>query len=374
MRWALSIIGCWSVVLAACGPTTDDTLPNGNATPSLVTTSSEVATTSPSASVTSSSSTTTRPTAAPSVLDDVVFLVAGPEGVSLNSPTGVQPILADRWVRVAFPDRQGGVVFQGWQGGIWWMPSLNHEPVEVVAVGDLQNATSLKSRPVALYTVGVECTSEELFDEECYRSSLWLRYLDGDEDRVLFEFWTFDGGLISASSGGGTVAASMMGSSDQGGMRFFTVDGAPLDVPHPPPAEPLGMGDCWVADLSPDGSVLAYSDTAGLCAQAPFDVAVLDLISGEELLRFDLGTGGYPFPGATVLDFDGAKVFVMQRGVPPMMVANDGSQQEITWLPEWLWKLEQVDHPDQCSTWAFGNGGGQVFCHPPGTAVLWDAG
>lgn len=103
-------------------------------------------------------------------------------------------------------------------------------------------------------------------------------------------------------------------------------------------------------------------------------MAVLDLISGEELLRFDLGTGGYPFPGATVLDFDGAKVFVMQWGVPPMMVANDGSQQEITWLPEWLWKLLEVDSPDQCSTWTFGNWEGHVFCHPPGTAVLWDAG
>lgn len=316
--WVLAAV----LVASACDASDDGSA--ASTSPSTAATSAPSDTTSATTTTTSPnpSTTTTAPGATPT------YLVYGWEGVTrVHGDTSEQ--LATEPVRWATRDGAGGVVFSSVaeQPGWVWMSAGADRPLRI-SLGDdgwprLRSVFLLEDRPSALVSRSFEGMS--LCEPRDYFQELTILDLETGEERLLMchnegpdagEFFTSYGGSLFSSVAWLAVGASGTNSF----LWFYNLNGERVPVEHNPFAE--SCAPCQLsAELSPDGSLLAYALWPTAYWQQPeppdgdytrahrewyarqqhiaTEVVVMEMTTGAEVFRTEVAADG------RLTDFDG---------------------------------------------------------------------
>ncbi len=200
-------------VVSACG---GDEIGPATETSAVATVSSSVATSTTTSAGDSTSTATALPrasattaTTTPTNGAQPALLVAHDKGISLWSPDGVEVILEEGPIEVAFADRRGGVVFQR-EGisaeldsvmPIEWIPALGEAPVVLVDEPDarqlrLKDVTLVDGRSTLIYRA-----SRLLGGETDQIDHLVALDLDSGEELTLGIIGSFESSSVSYSIG-----------------------------------------------------------------------------------------------------------------------------------------------------------------------------
>lgn len=390
-RAALAVALSVSVSVTACGAEGDDATPPIDSS----TTMSPGSTPTSLASTTTFLATTTT-TTVPTVADGTRFLVHGPAGIGLWSVrSGLEVWIGDTPIAAAQPDGRGGVFYQApFDAGtvedpntecepIWHLSERGAEPGMVVEDRDgecvtLHAGATIDGHSHLIYTSPVPPLEDDEpgVDDVSFQDEVVLLDFTTGEDSAFTRYWTIDGGLHTIALSERRIALTLQGSSDQGVALFHDVAGNPEQPPFPPPAEPIGEGDCWAVALSPDGSRLAYAPIWTGCGDLPGHLRIIDLDTGDQLADVVLPDDG-PFPGTAALAFDptGSRVLVTLTDQSPWVVTVDraaGAEAEIRVLhgaPDDA-RIVQKGH-DEAECVMFMASDGERFCATGGGITFW---
>jgi hypothetical protein len=270
---------------------------------------------------------TTAPAATTTTTQSAVvaeLVVAGPEGITLVRAGGPTSVWSEGPLMLALDDLQGGFVFQVGTSAssIMRLPAGSEEPAELIAQQadealQLQEVAVIEDSPKVAYTrrTGVPGTDRAQED-------LHLHDLATGADQVVGTVGGFERGPTRVSYGGGRFLLSM---SAEGftWFEFLAGDGSPVEVPGNPRTEEQSQEDFLVfaghGSLAPDGSTMAYL-RGHPRSEAPFQLVVVDLGSGEELMVT-------PVEGAhdttvTRLEWDGEAAVVSFTDRSPVVLAG----------------------------------------------------
>ncbi len=300
--------------IAACrneraGPSSPTTL-------AVAATSTSVSALSTSASGTTETSTLTpTSTASDSVAVEPVpglgmpglgVLVASQQGIFIVDGESVFTPLVEGKAWIAVDDTTGGILFQRMEPGtatasaetmIWWVPAGEAVPLPLLVPADgqylrLNDVVELEGEPVVFYT-RTEGSGPEDLSKTLHRFGLLT------EESI--EIAEVGGWEASANV---TVSESMIAlewsAEAWGGFRFLDHAGQSLDVAANP-YSPEGVLDCAPCPRSlavfDDGERLAYIEGYDVGDFFVPHLVLVDVDSGEELIRLAIGEFGYDLDG-----------------------------------------------------------------------------
>jgi hypothetical protein len=309
--------------------------------------------------------------------DEAVYLVFGDFGLGLVSGAVMEPFCPladvatcpDGAIREALPDLMGGVVYVPVdEQAIRWLRHDGEQPETIVPPNELGvralDVEVVDGAPSLLYAIA-------RYEDEMGATNfdVLLRNLDTGEERRVFAYGTFEGGLIQASIGRSYVSDTEQGSSDQGSARFHGFDGRRAWPPYRPEKHSSGMGDCWQGAFAPGTDRFAYVGALSDCGEAPWELKTVDLQTGERSTVV-LDLDGPVFDGATDLEAFDDSVLVSWLDAPPFLVRGE-SVTVLEGVPASVYDLVEVDRPEDCPGYAVSNGGGSIWCMPVGGVRLW---
>jgi hypothetical protein len=270
---------------------------------------------------------TTAPTATTTTTQSAAMpelVVAGPEGITLLRADGPTSVWSEGPLMLALDDLQGGFVFQVGTSAssIMRLPAGSEEPAELIAQQadealQLQEVAVIEDSPKVAYTRRTGAPGTDQAQED-----LHLHDLATGADQVVGTVGGFERGPTRVSYGGGRFLLSM---SAEGftWFEFLAGDGSPVEVPGNPRTEEQSQEDFLIfvghGVQSPDGSTMAYL-RGHPRSEAPFEVVIVDLVSGEELTVT-------PVEGAhettvTRLEWDGEAAVVSFTDRSPVVLAG----------------------------------------------------
>lgn len=280
--------------------------------------------TEPSPTTTTTSSTSTTASTAPDPDAGVPgVIVSGPEGIAILSDGEAIDRVDVGPIMLATGDHEGGYVVQVGvsASSIMRLPAGASQMTELIAPqpGEtltLHETALIEGSPTVVYTV--RATGVDPVDS---RDELHLFSLDTGEDRVV----GYESGTVRVSYADGTFLLSMT-SEGVTWFQFMDTEGRRIDMARNPRTEEAARSDFLVwtgqGDQAPDGQTMAFLRGSPR-SEAPFDVVVVDLGTGETISGVPLDRARHD--NVTRIEWDGQVAVVSFTDGPPVVVATDGT-------------------------------------------------